>query len=48
MEVQPPSITRLCPVICFDRGDTKNAAAFAISDTEAALPMGVKFDQVSA
>src|SRR5688572_12213814 len=39
--VHPPSIIRLCPVICLDEGETRNNAALAISSTEAGRPIGV-------
>ena len=46
MQVHPPSIMIVCPVICFAFGDTKKSAALAISDGYAGLPMGVIRDQV--
>ena len=41
MQVHPPSIIKLCPVICLAFSDTKNKAALAISVTEAGRPIGV-------
>ena len=46
MDVQLPSITKLCPVIWRAWLDTKNKAAWAISAGEAGRLMGVIFDQV--
>src|SRR5690606_31850807 len=44
--VHPPSIIKVCPVICLASSETKNAAALAISWTSAARPNGVIFDHV--
>ena len=48
MQVQPPSTTRLCPVMCLALSDTKNNAVLAMSVTEAGLPIGVSLLQVAA
>ena len=47
IEVQPPSTTRLWPVICLAPSETMNKTAWAISLTWASLPIGVSFSHVS-
>ncbi|MEB0249626.1 hypothetical protein QN344_05730 [Mucilaginibacter sp. 5B2] len=44
IDVQPPSTTKLWPVMCLDAGDKKNSTAFAISLTVEGLPIGVIAD----
>jgi hypothetical protein len=46
MQVHPPSITSVWPVICLAFDETKNKAAAAMSDGVAGRPMGVIRDQV--
>ena len=40
-DVHPPSIIKLCPVICLEAGETRNKAALAISFVVAGFPIGV-------
>ena len=47
MDVHPPSIINVCPVICFALSDTKNNAALVMSETKAGLPIGVNLFQTS-
>src|SRR5690606_25424553 len=46
IHVQPPSTIIFCPVICFALSETRKRAVFAMSATEAGLPIGVIRDQV--
>ena len=47
LTVQPPSTTKVCPVMCLALSDNRNSAALAISWTDAGLPRGVNDDHIS-